>query len=166
MNSKEQQQIFEKMNENIDMASAPLQRIEEAIHGSVTFLVLPIFALANAGVSVDRGAESVLHPVAIGIVGGLFLGKTIGVSGAAFLAVKLGFADLPKKVRWSQLVGVGMLAGVGFTMALFIATLAFDDPSLVETSKVGILSASALSAIVGLVFLRVVSGGDDEPAPS
>jgi len=155
MNTNEQQHLFEKMNESIDLASAPLQRIEHAIAGPVTFLVLPIFALANAGVTLGEGVGSALgSPIVLGIVGGLFIGKTIGVSGAAFLSVKLGIADLPKGVTWRQLVGVGMLAGIGFTMALFVASLAFRDPTLVERSKVGILSASLVSAVIGLSFLR------------
>jgi NhaA family Na+:H+ antiporter len=155
MNSNEQQHIFEKMNENIDLASAPLQRIEHAIIGPVTFLVLPIFALANAGVSLKSGLGAAFSsPVVLGIVAGLFVGKTIGVSGAAFAAVKLGLADLPRGVGWRQLIGVGMLAGIGFTMALFVASLAFEDPQLMERAKVGILAASLVSATIGLLFLR------------
>ncbi|MEQ9318659.1 MAG: Na+/H+ antiporter NhaA [Polyangiaceae bacterium] len=167
MNTNEQQHIFEKMNENIDLASAPLQRIEHAIEGMVTFLVLPIFALANAGVSLGSGlGEAFASPVVLGIVGGLFIGKTVGVSLAAYIAVKVGIADLPKGVGWRQLIGVGMLAGIGFTLALFVASLAFDDPALVETSKVGILSASALSATIGLLFLRWAPGAPREPSTS
>ena len=165
MNTNEQQHIFEKMNENIDLASAPLQRIEHAIEGMVTFLVLPIFALANAGVSLGSGlGEAFESPIVLGIVGGLFIGKTVGVSLAAYIAVKVGIADLPKGVGWRQLIGVGMLAGIGFTMALFVASLAFKDPAIVETSKVGILSASALSATIGLLFLRWGAGAPREPS--
>jgi Na+:H+ antiporter, NhaA family len=155
MNTNEQQHIFEMMNEDIDMASAPLQRIEHAIAGAVSFVVLPVFALANAGVSLGSGlVESLASPVVWGIVAGLFVGKTIGVTGAAWLAVKLGIADLPKGVTWSQLIGVGMLAGIGFTMALFVASLAFPDPKLLETAKVGILAASLVAGVVGFACVR------------
>jgi NhaA family Na+:H+ antiporter len=155
MNDAKQQRLIEMMNDTIDMASAPLQRIEHALLGPVTFFVLPLFALANAGVHVGGSfGEALAHPITIGIVLGLFVGKTIGVALASFLAVKLGLADLPANVGWAQLIGVGMLAGIGFTMALFVATLAFPDPAMVETAKVGILAASLISGVVGLIVVR------------
>ncbi|MCA9621017.1 MAG: Na+/H+ antiporter NhaA, partial [Myxococcales bacterium] len=158
MNTSEQQQVFEAMNENIDLASAPLQRIEQALHGMVTFLVLPVFALANAGVTLSGDiGQALTHPLTLGVVLGLFAGKTIGVTGASWLAVKLGLADLPSGVSWGKLLGVGMLAGVGFTMALFVASLAFADPARIELAKIGILAASLLSGGAGFVFLLLVT---------
>ncbi len=150
MNSAAQQHVLEKMNTTLDFASAPLQRIEHALTGPVTFLVLPIFALANAGVTIggDAGA-SLFSPLVMGIVLGLTVGKVVGIGGFAWLAVRLGHADLPKGVTWGQVVGVGALGGVGFTMALFVAQLAFVDPAHVEASKIAILIASAISGLVG-----------------
>ncbi len=158
MNTNEQQNLFDKMNQTIDNASAPLQRIEHALTGPVTFVVLPVFALANAGVTIHGGlTEAFSSPITQGIVLGLFVGKTVGVAGASLLAVKLHLADLPKGVTWAQLVGVGMLGGIGFTMALFVATLAFSDPAAMEIAKVGILSASVLSGVIGFLVVRASS---------
>lgn len=162
MNSRAQQTVFEHMNDTIDHASAPLQRIETSLHGPVTFVVLPLFALANAGVSLDSGLGSKLGtPVALGIIGGLVLGKLLGVSLAAWIAVKLKLADLPKHVTWSQLMASGLLAGIGFTMSLFVGGLAFSEPALVETAKIGVLSASLIAAVAGVIWLRIAS-----PSPS
>ncbi len=158
MNTNEQQSVIEHMNESIEMASAPLQRIEHAVAGPVTFVVLPVFALANAGVALDSGIGAAFgSPVVLGIVAGLVIGKTVGVFGAAALAVKLGVADLPEGVSWRQLLGVGMLAGIGFTMALFVASLAFTDSALIETAKVGILSASLIAGVLGFLLVRTAS---------
>jgi NhaA family Na+:H+ antiporter len=158
MNSNEQQHVFEKMNETIDHASAPLQRIEHALAGPVTFVVLPIFALANAGVTVHAGlGDEIASPVALGVVLGLFAGKTIGIAGASFLAVRLGLADLPRGVSWLELTGVATLGGIGFTMALFVTTLAFPDRAVIETAKIGILTGSLVSAIAGVALLRWAS---------
>lgn len=158
MNTNEQQRLFEKMNKNVDQASAPLQRIELGLHGPVTFVVLPLFALANAGVSLGSGIGSELgSPIVLGIVGGLLFGKLGGVTLTAWIAVKLRLADLPEGVTWSQLMATGVLSGIGFTMALFVAGLAFSDPAMIETAKVGILAASIVAGVCGYVWLRVVT---------
>jgi len=152
----EQHHLLAELEESVEQAQAPLQRLEHALVPVVTFLVLPVFALANAGVAV--GAElgdALRHPVAAGIVLGLFVGKPLGIVLFSALAVRLGWADLPSGVGWTQVLGVGALAGIGFTMALFIGSLAFDDPALRDVAKVGILSASTLSAVVGVALLRV-----------
>ncbi len=154
MNSPAQQHLLGKMNETIGFASAPLQRIEHMLHGPVTFVVLPVFAFANAGVTLsgDIGA-SLGSQLVLGIVLGLFVGKTVGITSFAWLAVKLGFADLPTGVTWKQIVGVGALGGIGFTMALFIAELAFTDIAQIDAAKIGILAASMLSGGVGFLIL-------------
>ncbi len=158
MNDGRQQSCLDHMARSIDLAGAPLQRIEHALVAPVTFLVLPIFALANAGVSLKGGIGSSLSdPIVIGIVLGLVVGKTVGVAGAAFAAVKLGLADLPDKVSWLQIIGVSMLAGIGFTMALFVASLAFPDVATVDTAKVGILLASALAGVGGVTLVARAS---------
>jgi NhaA family Na+:H+ antiporter len=124
----------------------------------VTFLVLPIFALANAGVSLSSGlAEAVSHSVCLGVILGLFGGKQLGIWGGAWLAVRLGVADLPRGVRMRQIHGVAVLGGIGFTMSLFVNGLAFSDDGLQDIAKVGILVASALSALTGLTLLTLGS---------
>jgi Na+:H+ antiporter, NhaA family len=158
MNSNAQQALYERMNAIIDHASAPLQRIETSLHGPVTFVVLPLFALANAGVSFDGGVGSrIADPIALGIIAGLVLGKVVGVSIAALAAVKLRIADLPANVTWSQLMASGLLAGIGFTMSLFVGGLAFSNPAQVETAKIGVLAASTIAGVIGFVWLRLAT---------
>ena len=153
--NKAQQQIYDEMERTLQKATAPLQRLEHALLPLVTFMVLPVFALANAGVSVGHGlSEALGHPVTLGIILGLFLGKQVGVLGFSWLAVKLRLADLPEGVGWRQIHGVSVLAGIGFTMSLFIAGLAFNQPEIEDISKVGIIAASVLSGVVGWVLLR------------
>jgi NhaA family Na+:H+ antiporter len=155
MNDNSQQHCLDRIAQSIELAGAPLQRIEHALSAPVTFLVLPIFALANAGVAINGGlASSLTDPIVIGIVLGLVVGKTVGVSAAAFAAVRFGFADLPTGVSHKQVIGVAMLAGIGFTMALFVASLAFSEPAVVETAKVGILIASVLAGVGGILLVR------------
>lgn len=157
VNNAEQQHIFEKMNHIIDDASSPLQRIEHGLAPLVTFIVLPIFAFSNAGVHVEGGLGNALaQPLAYGIIAGLVVGKSIGIFGASWIAVKAGLADLPSGVRWIHVLGVGILGGVGFTMALFIGGLAFSGDQL-ETAKVGIMGASLLAGILGFVLLRTTT---------
>lgn len=133
---------------------APLTRMEHRLHGLVAYGIMPLFALANAGVVLggDSGL-SLTHPVTLGVVLGLLLGKPIGVLLASWLAVRLRLAELPAGVTWGQLLGVGCLCGIGFTMALFIAGLAFPTPLLLDQAKLGILGASLLAGLLGWVFL-------------
>lgn len=154
MNTPDQQHAIFAMSETIEHAQAPLQRIEHDLHAPVTFVVLPVFALANAGVSLDAGMlDDVMSPVAVGIVLGLFVGKQVGITLATWLAVKLKVADLPQGVSWRQIHGANILAGIGFTMSLFVASLAFKDPEHMAQAKIGILAGSLLSGIVGYQFL-------------
>ncbi len=130
--------------------------LESALHPVQATVILPLFALFNAGVRIEGDILAILgHPVSLGIVLGLFLGKQIGVSLFSWLAVKLGGGALPDGVRWSHVYGASCLAGVGFTMSLFIGELAFRDPLLISDAKIGILAGSLLSAVVGLVVLAV-----------
>lgn len=115
-----------------------------------TLLVLPVFAFANAGVSLDGAAAT---PVTVGIVVGLVAGKTLGITAAAWAAVRLGIGRLPDGATWRHLVGVGLVAGIGFTVSLFVAGLAYADPATVAEAKVGILAASSLAAAAGAVWL-------------
>jgi NhaA family Na+:H+ antiporter len=151
----EQHTIVETMAGLLERAIAPLQRLEHALAPIVTFFVLPVFALANAGVSVEGGFFAALHSeVALGVIAGLFLGKQAGILGFSWAAVRLGIADLPAGVTWPQLHGVATLGGIGFTMSLFIAALAFSTPGDEQLAKVGILAGSFASAVVGLGLLR------------
>ncbi len=132
-------------------AVAPLQRLLDRLHPWVGFAIMPLFALANAGVEVKPAA--LLDPVALAILCGLVLGKTVGIFGFSFLTVKLGFASLPRGVTWPMLLAAAVLGGIGFTMSLFIAGLAFP-PELQEAGKTGIIAGSALAAVVGAGLLK------------
>ena len=133
----------------------PLQRMEHALHPWIAFGLLPVFAFGNAGLSLAGMSLSTIttNPVTLGILLGLLVGKPLGVTAFSYFAVKTGLAVLPKEVRWSQILGAGMLGGIGFTMSLFISGLSFFSPDLINYSKLGILMGSLLSAVVGLVFL-------------
>lgn len=131
---------------------APVIRVQMALHPWVAYGVMPLFALANAGVTldgVDLGTGSA-QTVTLGVVLALVLGKPLGVVGASWLAVRLGLCQLPSGVTWSGVGLVGLLAGIGFTMSIFIATLAFDDAQLLGAAKLGVLLASLLAAVLGL----------------
>lgn len=137
---------------------SPLERLESRLHPWVGFAVMPLFALDNAGVHVE--AEAVAEPVAVAVALGLFLGKPTGVLLFSFLAVKLRIAKLPQGVTWTVLLGGGFLAGIGFTMSLFVANLAFGaHPALLAEAKIGVLTGSVLSAAVGAAFLLVTLRG-------
>jgi Na+:H+ antiporter, NhaA family len=134
---------------------ALLQRLERSLHGVVAFLIVPLFALANAGVPVGRSlANGLSTPVVLGVVLGLVLGKPIGIMIASSVAVRFGVASLPEKVSWRQVYGASWLAGIGFTMSLFIAALAFSDAALLDSAKIGVLTASCCSGAVGWSMLR------------
>ncbi len=132
----------------------PLQRMEHELHSWTTYLIIPVFALANAGVVLDFSPEFLTHAVTVGIFLGLVVGKFLGVVGFSWLAIKMGLADRPRGIRWRHICGVGMLAGIGFTMSLFITNLAFQEATVIQMSKVGILAGSLVAGIAGYLFLR------------
>ena len=138
--------------------------IEEDLHFWVAFLVLPLFAFVNAGVDLrEVSFDSMLGPVPLGIMAGLFLGKQLGVFGFSFIAIKLRLASLPDHSSWLQLYGVSVLTGIGFTMSLFVDSLAFKDDALYEyADRLAILAASFLSGIVGYLILRYGKGCNTE----
>ncbi len=129
---------------------SPQQRLEDALHPWSAFLILPLFALANAGVPIS--VQSAFEPISLATVGGLVIGKPIGIFAAAWLAVKTGLARKSDDVNWPMLLGAGALGGIGFTMSLFIADLAFTGTAL-QSAKLGILAASVVSGVVGLALL-------------
>ena len=140
------------------------KEIEHDLHFWVAFFVLPMFAFVNAGVDLrEVSFESLLGPVPLGIATGLFLGKQIGVFGFSFIAIKLKLAKMPAHSTWLQLYGVSILTGIGFTMSLFVDSLAFKDDTLYEyADRLAILAASFLSGIVGYLLLRCGKGCDVE----
>jgi len=132
-------------------------RLERTLHPWVTFFIMPVFALANAGVAIPSEFGAVLlQPVTVGVILGLVLGKPLGIFAASWLAVKLGVASLPENVTWRHINGAGWLAGIGFTMSLFIAGLAFTSEALLDMSKLGILIASLCAGIAGALFLITI----------
>lgn len=143
---------------------SPLQRLAHVLSPWVTFIIIPIFALSNAAIDLTTVEWSGLvhHPVTLGVLLGLVLGKFIGISLFSWLAVKLGLGRLPKGVAWKHILGAAWLGGIGFTMSLFIAQLAFDDPVYIEQAKLGILLASLLASVIGLSWLYVCA----HPQPS
>ena len=134
---------------------SPLHALEDGLAPYVLYIIVPIFAFANAGVSLGGiTLADLAQPLPLGIALGLILGKQIGVMGATIALVKLGFAKLPQGVNWAQIYGVSALAGIGFTMSLFIGGLSFADPDQMNAVRLGVLSGSILSAIIGFSVLR------------
>ncbi|MCB9729909.1 MAG: Na+/H+ antiporter NhaA [Deltaproteobacteria bacterium] len=141
----------------------PAYRLEHRLHPWVLFLIMPIFALLNAGVTFEGGADHIASPVALGVLLGLLVGKPLGILGMSLLAHRLGLAELPAGVTWRQVHGAAWLGGIGFTMSLFIAGLAFDgDGSALVQAKFGLLLGSALAAALGVAFIVAATR---RPAP-
>ncbi|MFN0093406.1 MAG: Na+/H+ antiporter NhaA [Dehalococcoidia bacterium] len=140
-------------------AEAPLDRVEHAVHPWVSFVIIPIFALANAGVVIDRASVEAAANSAVtaGVAFGLVVGKPVGIFAFAWLAVRLGWAVLPTGVNFAQIAAMGLIAGIGFTVSLFITGLAYDDAGLVAEAKLGILAASVLAAVGGSLWLRAIA---------
>jgi NhaA family Na+:H+ antiporter len=154
LTTPEQHDTIEKIKQLSTEAETPLQKVEFALHPWVAFVVMPLFALANAGIVIGATFfSSLLNPVSMGVTIGLLAGKFIGVLLATWLMVKFG-AQLPAKATWKQITGVALLAGVGFTMSLFISGLAFTHPEMVDQAKYGILLASLLAGVLGVMVLR------------
>ncbi|AWM29321.1 Na+/H+ antiporter NhaA type (plasmid) [Sinorhizobium fredii CCBAU 25509] len=138
---------------------SPLHRLEHILQKPVAFLIVPLFGFANAGVSFAGVTMSVLlEPLTLGVATGLMVGKLVGVFGTVAVMVKLGLADLPAHATWSQTVGVALLCGIGFTMSLFIGLLAFDDPSVQDRVKLGILAGSLVAGVAGYAVLGLIQG--------
>lgn len=148
----------ESLEKASSAAQSPQQRMEHRLSPWVTFAVIPLFAMANAGLDLHAipFQETIFQPVTLGVILGLVLGKFFGISSFTWLAVRLGFARLPNGVQWSHILGAAWLGGIGFTMSLFIAQLAFTtSPMLFEEARLGIIMASVIAAIVGLTWLYI-----------
>ena len=141
-----------------DDMSSPLHTLEHALAKPVAFFIVPVFGFANAGISFAGMTPSIIFDtLPLGIMLGLFIGKQIGVFGAAWLAIKTGLAQMPMGASWGQLYGVAILCGIGFTMSIFIGLLSFPSELLQAETKIGVLTGSALSAIFGYVLLRMLA---------
>ena len=154
------------LEEKPEDLQAPVQRFVYLLHPFVAFLIVPVFALANSGVSLRGAGISMLaSPVALGTAVGLFIGKLAGIFALTSLAVRLRLAPMPGNAPWAKLFGVSVIAGIGFTVALFIAALAFHDAvELLDQAKMGILIGSIAAGIVGFVLLRTVGRAQEESA--
>lgn len=144
---------------------SPLERLESAVEPWSSFLVVPVFAFANAGVVLSGRAlaDAVTNPISVGVFLGLLAGKLVGVSGASWLAVRTGLGQLPPHTTWRHVIGTALLAGIGFTVALFITTLAFTDPARVDAAKIGIFAASLVAGIAGYLWLRTAPRPAEDP---
>jgi Na+:H+ antiporter, NhaA family len=158
--SENQKRILSEIKHKIDEVETPASKLEHNLHLPVALLIIPIFALANAGIKIDFSSigSTIVEPVSLGIIMGLIFGKVIGIFGVSYVAVKLKIAELPKGSSLSQVFGVAFLGGIGFTMSIFVADLAFvNNPELIFQAKIGILSASLFSGLFGYLWLRGIS---------
>jgi len=133
---------------------SPLQHLEHTLHGWVSYVIMPIFALANAGVVISFSGLGELSHISYNIAIALVLGNTIGIMVLSFIAIKLKLADLPENVNYIQLFGVSLLGGLGFTMSLFIANLAYEDEALITAAKMGVIIGSLVAGVSGYLILR------------
>jgi len=150
--------MFIPMKSKTNADYSPLKSMEHDLHFGVAYIILPVFAFANSGISlVGLGAEEILHGVPLGIALGLFIGKQLGIFGLCWLAIKVKFTDLPNSMSWGSLYGAAVLCGVGFTMSLFIGSLAFEETgvNLLFDERLGIILGSLASGVLGYVILRL-----------
>ncbi len=157
MENSKQQAILQSMENYVHKMESPLQRMEHNLHIWVSFLIVPIFALANAGIPIEFSQldNILIHPVTMGVFFGLIFGKIIGITGFSWIVLKAGWSKLPHNVTFSQITGVSFLAGIGFTMSIFIGSLAFADHSeYLLNAKIGIIFASLLAGIIGFFWLK------------
>jgi Na+:H+ antiporter, NhaA family len=155
--TQRQAHLMEKISKLSDDAQTPLQRLEHALHPFTAYFILPLFAFANAGVRIEgKLSDMLFHPIALGIMAGLILGKFTGIALFSRIMVKLKLAVLPEGVAWKHIYGAGLLAGIGFTMSIFISGLAFADETMVQVAKIGIFAASLVAAVAGLLVLNSI----------
>lgn len=159
---------FEKLNDRqnsamkeiesaVHHAASPMQRLQEMLHPWVTFFIMPLFALSNAGVELSgKAGEIFTNHVSSGIMLGLILGKPAGITLFSWIAIKLNLASMPRNASWIQLFGIGCLAGIGFTMAIFVANISFAGDEIITVAKLGIFTASILSAVIGYTIITAV----------
>jgi NhaA family Na+:H+ antiporter len=153
LTSKGQQEALFSLQRASKGVTAPVLRLEQALHNFSAFVVMPLFAFANAGVKIDLSVQHI--EIGLGVLAGLVFGKPVGIMMAALIAVKTGIARLPQAVSWRSMFGYACLAGIGFTMSLFVAMLAFADGALVDAAKRGIIVGSLVAGVAGAVLLRM-----------
>lgn len=146
---------YRALRRQLKQIQSPVQRLEHDLHHTVNYLIMPVFALANAGVTFSSGT-AIFSAVSVAVAVGLFVGKSIGITFFAWLGCKLGMAELPEGINFKNILGVAILGGLGFTMAIFIASLAFADPFMLDQSKIGIFIGSLLSGIIGSYALSIM----------
>lgn len=152
--------VLQTLENGVHSVESPLQRLEHSMHLPVAFIIIPLFALANAGIPVEVSAlgDTLTHPVALGVIFGLVLGKLLGIAGITWLAMKLGIGNLPEGMNVKHLVGVGLIGGIGFTMSIFIAELGFaGQADNLLMAKTGVLFASLVAGVTGYLWLRLTS---------
>jgi len=154
-----QKALLLNIKDKIDAVGSPASKLEHDLHLPVSLIVIPLFALANAGISIDFNSisDTVLEPISLGIMAGLIFGKVLGIFGVSWLAIKLKIAKLPENSTMNQIFGVAFLGGIGFTMSIFVADLAFiNDPAFIFQAKIGVLCASLFAGLFGYFWLRLV----------
>lgn len=157
---EKQKYILASIEDRINAVESPATRLEQSLHLPVALIVIPLFALANAGIAIDFNSigSVIIEPISMGIIFGLVLGKVIGIFGISWLAIKLKIAKLPDQSSMSQIFGVALLGGIGFTMSIFIADLAFlNSPEFIFQAKVGILTASLFAGLSGFLWLKYIA---------
>lgn len=156
--NEKQHETLEDLRRITRNSISPSQRLEYSLNSMVTFFIMPLFALANAGVVIDPARlGEVLNPQTFGIICGLVIGKPLGIFGLCWLGIKLKISVLPKMVTWAQFLGVACVGGIGFTMSIFINNLAFNDPALISNGKIAILTASLLAGVVSYFVVNAAS---------
>ncbi|MDP2089839.1 MAG: Na+/H+ antiporter NhaA [Flavobacteriaceae bacterium] len=155
--SKKQIYLIDDLQDWTEKVQSPLQHLEHSIHSWVAFLIIPVFALANAGIMFG-GTENIDYAISTTIALSLIFGKSIGIALFSYLGIKLGLAVLPEDINFKQIIGVSFLAGIGFTMSIFVSNLAFQgNAALIDASKIGIIMGSLISGIIGFIILRIYS---------
>ncbi|MFA7570622.1 MAG: Na+/H+ antiporter NhaA [Sulfurimonadaceae bacterium] len=153
--SHDQIDALENIAYNYDNVQNPLVKLEHNLHNFSAFFIMPLFAFSNAGVLIDMSTISTHFMIVLGVVLGLLIGKPIGVVGFTYLAVKFKWVAKPSEISWSDIVAVGFLAGIGFTMSIFITHLAFEDESLIAAVKLGVFFASFIAAVIGVILIMI-----------
>jgi len=161
MLTKNQLAAIEEIEELAEKTASPLQYLEHSLHGWIAFIIMPLFALANAGVVFDFGGESNFG-LSANIALSMVLGKAIGIFLLSFVSIKLKISELPKNITFTMLAGISILGGLGFTMSLFINNLAYSDQTLIDSAKMGILIGSVVAGIVGFVVLKAALKGAEK----
>lgn len=157
--------ILGEIEETSQATEAPLERLERIIHPWSSYVILPLFALANAGIEFSEGTldRALSSSVTIGVFAGLVIGKLVGITLFPWVASRLGLVELPRAITWLHVAGVALVGGIGFTVAIFVSGLAFDDKAIVDNAKMGILAASLVAGLVGYSLLRIAAR---PPAPA